>query len=143
MFWNLIQGPYLNKTRTHLQKVLGDDNVLMVKFAGEVTDMCPIDHYYAAYSKIWRGGILVGLRRYCFFGKPFFFLYVCGEFWIFRYILFSCITSHHYLSSDTIYKFYLFRIYICTIALFIFVASFFKLCYLSLTVMFLLDPTWQ
>ncbi|POO00835.1 RNA-dependent RNA polymerase-type [Trema orientale] len=59
-----FKGPHLNKTRTHLQKVLGDDNVLMVKFAEEVTSR---DHYYAGYSKIAREGILVGLRRYCFF----------------------------------------------------------------------------
>jgi hypothetical protein len=31
-----IQGPYLHKTKTHLQRVLGDENVLAVKFAEEV-----------------------------------------------------------------------------------------------------------
>ncbi|EXB59781.1 putative RNA-dependent RNA polymerase 4 [Morus notabilis] len=65
-----FKGPYLEKPKKHLQKVLGDDNVLMVKFAEEEAERFSIgsrDHYYAGYSKICREGILVGLRRYCFF----------------------------------------------------------------------------
>ncbi|KAK0572519.1 hypothetical protein LWI29_032755 [Acer saccharum] len=60
-----FQGPFLTHTKTHLQRELGDDNVLMVKFAEEVTDQRSSD--YAKYSKIAREGILVGLRRYHFF----------------------------------------------------------------------------
>ncbi|KAK1572476.1 hypothetical protein Q3G72_033129 [Acer saccharum] len=60
-----FKGPFLTHTKTHLQRELGDDNVLMVKFAEEVTDQRSSD--YAKYSKIAREGILVGLRRYHFF----------------------------------------------------------------------------
>lgn len=70
-----LQGPCLNNTkRTLLQKVLGDDNVLMVKFSDVVTERVPTaikDNNYANYSKVAREGILVGLRRYQFFGMPF------------------------------------------------------------------------
>ncbi|KAL5771145.1 hypothetical protein ACOSP7_015299 [Xanthoceras sorbifolium] len=64
-----FKGPYLNHTITHLQRELGDDNVLMVKFAEEVTGRRSFANNsdYAKYSKIAREGILVGLRRYCFF----------------------------------------------------------------------------
>ncbi|KAK2650448.1 hypothetical protein Ddye_017937 [Dipteronia dyeriana] len=60
-----FKGPYLTHTKTHLQRELGDDNVLMVKFAEEVTDQRSSD--YAKYIKILREGILVGLRHYHFF----------------------------------------------------------------------------
>ncbi|XP_057969037.1 probable RNA-dependent RNA polymerase 5 isoform X2 [Malania oleifera] len=65
------RGPYLNKQRTHLQRVLGDDNVLIVKFANREIDLstsatCSGNHY-TAYSSIAKEGILVGLRRYRFF----------------------------------------------------------------------------
>ncbi|ONH97965.1 hypothetical protein PRUPE_7G221200 [Prunus persica] len=66
-----FKGPCLNNTkRTLLQKVLGDDNVLMVKFSDVVTERVPTaikDNNYANYSKVAREGILVGLRRYQFF----------------------------------------------------------------------------
>ncbi|BFG39850.1 hypothetical protein CerSpe_261240 [Prunus speciosa] len=66
-----FKGPCLNNTkRTLLQKVLGDDNVLMVKFSDVVTEKVPTgfkDNNYANYSKVAREGILVGLRRYRFF----------------------------------------------------------------------------
>ncbi|KAF3442984.1 hypothetical protein FNV43_RR16902 [Rhamnella rubrinervis] len=62
-----FKGPYLEKTRTHLQKVLGDDSVLMVKFAEEVNGRDVSDYPYAAYMKIAREGIPVGLRKYRFF----------------------------------------------------------------------------
>ncbi|VVA10487.1 PREDICTED: probable RNA-dependent [Prunus dulcis] len=66
-----FKGPCLNNTkRTLLQKVLGDDNVLMVKFSDVVTEKVPTaikDNNYANYSKVAREGILVGLRRYQFF----------------------------------------------------------------------------
>ncbi|KAF3442981.1 hypothetical protein FNV43_RR16899 [Rhamnella rubrinervis] len=62
-----FKGPYLEKKRTHLQKVLGDDSVLMVKFAEEVNGMDVRDYPYAGYMKIAREGIPVGLRKYRFF----------------------------------------------------------------------------
>ncbi|XP_023006718.1 probable RNA-dependent RNA polymerase 5 isoform X2 [Cucurbita maxima] len=65
-----FKGPFLNHTKTHLQRVLGDDNVLMVKFAEDVSDRCSISHpggSFYAYKKIARDGILLGLRRYQFF----------------------------------------------------------------------------
>ncbi|XP_050363842.1 probable RNA-dependent RNA polymerase 3 [Argentina anserina] len=66
-----FKGPYLYKIRrTLLQKELGDDNVLMVKFAKEEVQRCQIpagDINYSTYMKVAREGILVGLRRYRFF----------------------------------------------------------------------------
>ncbi|KAL5572575.1 hypothetical protein UlMin_022172, partial [Ulmus minor] len=63
-----FKGPYLSKTRTHLQKVLGDDNVLLVKFEQGETRRSDIgkkgDYYHMQFR---REGILVGLRRYRFF----------------------------------------------------------------------------
>ncbi|XP_051113989.1 probable RNA-dependent RNA polymerase 5 [Andrographis paniculata] len=53
-----LRGPYLNSSRTHLQKSLGDDNVLMVKFTeGGAYDT----------NNIVEEGIFVGLRQYRFF----------------------------------------------------------------------------
>ncbi|KAJ0031828.1 hypothetical protein Pint_13263 [Pistacia integerrima] len=57
-----FKGPYLNQTKTHLQRELGDDNVLMVKFEEDSSTS-----HYDVYRKIGREGILVGLRRYWFF----------------------------------------------------------------------------
>ncbi|KAL2500917.1 putative RNA-dependent RNA polymerase 5 [Forsythia ovata] len=50
-----FKGPYLNTIRTHLQRVLGDENVLIVKF--------PEDGICGTNEE----GILVGLRRFRFF----------------------------------------------------------------------------
>ncbi|KAG6662192.1 probable RNA-dependent RNA polymerase 5 isoform X2 [Carya illinoinensis] len=66
-----FKGPYLHKTKTHLQRVLGDENVLVVKFAEEGVDrnrrsIISFDDY-SMYSKIAREGIHVGTHRYCFF----------------------------------------------------------------------------
>ncbi|KAF5481968.1 hypothetical protein F2P56_002575 [Juglans regia] len=66
-----FKGPYLHKTKTHLQRVLGDENVLVVKFAEERVDrnkrgIISFDDY-SIYSKIAREGIHVGTRRFCFF----------------------------------------------------------------------------
>lgn len=53
-----FKGPLLDTTRTHLQRALGDENVLCVKFASE-NECC---------AKIVADeGILVGMRRYRFF----------------------------------------------------------------------------
>jgi hypothetical protein len=67
----------MDSTTNHLQTVLGDDNVLIVKFAnvnGDTND----DHSFAAHYQHYRGvidsGIILGLRRYQFFGKLYFWL---------------------------------------------------------------------
>lgn len=54
-----MQGPILNNTKTHLQRSLGDDNILVVKFLEDGSSMA---------GKIFEEGIIVGLRRYRFFG---------------------------------------------------------------------------
>jgi hypothetical protein len=72
-----IQGPYLHKTKTHLQRVLGDENVLAVKFAEKVAGRRIFScDYYSMYHKIAREGIRVGSRRDFFFGKLFFMPFV-------------------------------------------------------------------
>ena len=68
-----IQGPYLNKTRTLLQKALGDENVLLVKLAEEMSDDA-----LAMYRKIAKEGIPVGLRRYKFFGNFYCLCSLCA-----------------------------------------------------------------
>lgn len=70
----IMQGPYLNSSRTHLQRSLGDDNVLTVKFLEN-------EDYPA--GKIIEEGLIVGLRRYRFFGD--YSIYVS------RLILLFCI----------------------------------------------------
>ncbi|XP_061949141.1 probable RNA-dependent RNA polymerase 5 isoform X3 [Populus nigra] len=66
-----FKGPYLSKLRNVLQRTLGDDNILMVKF-GEVKDdrdsgSSSLDDYFSKYNKVLREGIYVGLRCYRFF----------------------------------------------------------------------------
>ncbi|XP_058074194.1 probable RNA-dependent RNA polymerase 5 isoform X2 [Magnolia sinica] len=60
-----FKGPYLQNKRTHLQRVLGDDNILNVRFA----DLDESRHAArnALYHCIAKEGILVGLRHYHFF----------------------------------------------------------------------------
>lgn len=53
-----FQGPCLNTTKTHLQRELGDENVLIAKFLGEGKH---------SVTKIANEGILVGSRHYRFF----------------------------------------------------------------------------
>ncbi|KAL9141791.1 hypothetical protein ABFS82_14G127600 [Erythranthe guttata] len=53
-----FKGPILNNTRTHLQRSLGDDNILIVKF---------LEDGAALTGNIVKEGIHVGLRRYQFF----------------------------------------------------------------------------
>ncbi|KAL6984747.1 RNA-directed RNA polymerase, partial [Sarracenia purpurea var. burkii] len=76
-------GPFLSTTRTHLQRELGDNSVLTVKFAEEATG-CPnkvtcSSNYAAVFNKIADEGILVGLRRYRFFGDDENGYVVCDE----------------------------------------------------------------
>lgn len=53
----------MESTGTHLHKVLGDDNVLTVKFA----DVPGHELYYSTYRELAKIGIMIGLRRYQFF----------------------------------------------------------------------------
>ncbi|EYU30717.1 hypothetical protein MIMGU_mgv1a001145mg [Erythranthe guttata] len=53
-----FKGPYLNSMKTHLQRSLGDDNILIVKF---------LEDGAFGTGNIAQEGILVGLRRYRFF----------------------------------------------------------------------------
>ncbi|KAL8189027.1 hypothetical protein R6Q57_029288 [Mikania cordata] len=64
-----FKGPYLDTRRNHLQRELGDDNVLIVQFVDDAnTPDMPSNHcsWIAAYQRI-SGGISVGLRRYRLF----------------------------------------------------------------------------
>ena len=64
------QGPLLEPTGTHLHKVLGDANVLTVKFE-DVPRNSSTDRY-TTYRRIAKNGIMLGLRRYQFFGGSIF-----------------------------------------------------------------------
>ncbi|EHA8586808.1 RNA-dependent RNA polymerase [Cocos nucifera] len=59
----IFKGPYLQVTKTHLQRVLGDDNVLLVKFAGEMHGGKRSEHHIVSssdvYHKFAKEGILV------------------------------------------------------------------------------------
>jgi len=57
----------MDNKRTHLQKVLGDDIVLVVKFM--VPSDNNADFYRQQYHKIVEDGIVLGLRLYRFFGE--------------------------------------------------------------------------
>ncbi|XP_077209951.1 putative RNA-dependent RNA polymerase 5 isoform X2 [Tasmannia lanceolata] len=55
-----FKGPFIDKKKTHLQRVLGDENILDVRFAED-------GFAENVYDKIVTEGIVVGLRRYRFF----------------------------------------------------------------------------
>lgn len=57
----------MENQRTHLQKVLGDDSVLVVKFV--VPSETNANFYRQHYHKVAEDGIVLGLRRYRFFGE--------------------------------------------------------------------------
>ncbi|KFK40360.1 hypothetical protein AALP_AA3G363800 [Arabis alpina] len=63
-----FKGPLLEHTGTHLHKVLGDENVLTVKFA-DVPKYSSIDcnDRDLIYKRVVKNGIMIGLRRYQFF----------------------------------------------------------------------------
>ncbi|XP_010416585.1 PREDICTED: probable RNA-dependent RNA polymerase 5 isoform X1 [Camelina sativa] len=63
-----FKGPLLENTGTHLHKVLGDENVLTVKFTDvqKKSSTYSGDRYFT-YKGIAKNGIMVGLRRYQFF----------------------------------------------------------------------------
>nr|QCD25904.1 RNA-dependent RNA polymerase 3 [Helianthus tuberosus] len=64
-----FKGPYLDTKRTHLQRELGDENVLIIQFADDpnMSDI-PSNHcnWSGAYNTI-SGGISIGLRHYRLF----------------------------------------------------------------------------
>eukprot|EP01018_Ginkgo_biloba_P002643 Gb_32086 [translate_table: standard] len=65
-----FKGPFLENTKTHLQRVLGDEHVLQVHFAEELNiegKSQPSSEEQQRYHRLAIGGILVGLRRYQFF----------------------------------------------------------------------------
>jgi hypothetical protein len=69
-YW--FQGPYIEKTTTRLHKVVGDDNVLVVKFSDISEHTNASDNLATcrdAYTHIFEDGIMLGLRRYRFFSK--------------------------------------------------------------------------
>ncbi|KAF2948935.1 probable RNA-dependent RNA polymerase 4 [Oryza sativa Japonica Group] len=64
----IFKGPYIENRRTHLQKVLGDDNVLVVKFMEISSDTeTDLSTYLEHYHKVAEEGIVLGLRCYRFF----------------------------------------------------------------------------
>ncbi|KFK40359.1 hypothetical protein AALP_AA3G363700 [Arabis alpina] len=63
----IFKGPLMEKTATHLHKVLGDENVLTVKFAYVSRDENYCFDPYPTYQWIAKNGIMIGLRRYQFF----------------------------------------------------------------------------
>lgn len=99
-----IQGPYIENTRTHLQKSLGDDNVLVVKFAdipGHMNTADKFGIYCTYYSQVAEDGIILGLRRYRFFSK--FFPSNIASLSLLFYSLQSLSSP---LSESTTYEFY-------------------------------------
>ncbi|URE46872.1 RNA-dependent RNA polymerase [Musa troglodytarum] len=70
--WTGIPGPYFQLQRTHLQRILGDDNVLLVKFSEEMSGEKGSSRSFqisdSVYHKVAEEGIFVGLRWYQFFG---------------------------------------------------------------------------
>ncbi|MED6125806.1 hypothetical protein PIB30_072109 [Stylosanthes scabra] len=65
-----FKGPILQTSRTHLQKTLGDDNVLLVRFSESESirnSQNTVDEAMKLYEKFGKEGIQVGLRLYRFF----------------------------------------------------------------------------
>ncbi|KAJ3693856.1 hypothetical protein LUZ60_009336 [Juncus effusus] len=64
-----FKGPFLEPTKTHLQRVLGDENILQVKFE-ETSEDKKSHHdflnYCFVYQKVAEQGITLGLRKYRF-----------------------------------------------------------------------------
>ncbi|KAF3319962.1 putative RNA-dependent RNA polymerase 5 isoform X1 [Carex littledalei] len=65
-----FKGPFLESTKTHLQRVLGDENILQVKFeevSQEKKTKYDFDNYYCdVYHRVAEQGIEIGLRQYQF-----------------------------------------------------------------------------
>ncbi|KAF7035733.1 hypothetical protein CFC21_046550 [Triticum aestivum] len=63
----IFKGPYLETSRNKLQKVVGDENILVVKFSdipGQRNFGNNVGAYYSVYHKVAEDGISLGLRRY-------------------------------------------------------------------------------
>ncbi|KAL6627248.1 hypothetical protein ACP70R_030974 [Stipagrostis hirtigluma subsp. patula] len=64
----VLKGPYIENKRTYLQKILGDDNVLVVKFMDNPSETnTDFGIYCQHYHKVAEDGIVLGLRHYRFF----------------------------------------------------------------------------
>ncbi|XP_078164219.1 putative RNA-dependent RNA polymerase 3 isoform X2 [Carex rostrata] len=65
-----FKGPFLESTKTHLQRVLGDENVLQVNFeevSQEKKTHDDFDNYYCdVYHRVAEQGIELGMRQYQF-----------------------------------------------------------------------------
>ncbi|XP_078164221.1 putative RNA-dependent RNA polymerase 3 [Carex rostrata] len=65
-----FKGPFLESTKTHLQRVLGDENILQVKFedvSQEKKTHNDFDNYYCdVYHRVAEQGIELGMRQYQF-----------------------------------------------------------------------------
>ncbi|CAM0880239.1 unnamed protein product [Alopecurus aequalis] len=61
----IFKGPYFENAKNHLQKVVGDDNILVVKFP-EIPGHTNVDDYFGTYHQVAEKGIILGLRRYRF-----------------------------------------------------------------------------
>ncbi|XP_044975323.1 probable RNA-dependent RNA polymerase 3 isoform X3 [Hordeum vulgare subsp. vulgare] len=65
----VFKGPYIENTRTSLQKVVGDDNVLVVNFSDISGHTNAGDNFETSchfYHHVFEDGIILGLRRYRF-----------------------------------------------------------------------------
>ncbi|KAJ0239140.1 RNA-dependent RNA polymerase 4 [Hirschfeldia incana] len=62
-----FKGPLTESTGTHLHNILGDENVLTVKFADVPGEATYCNDIYSTYKEIAKNGIMIGLRRYQFF----------------------------------------------------------------------------
>uniref|UniRef100_A0ACD5VTA2 Uncharacterized protein n=1 Tax=Avena sativa TaxID=4498 RepID=A0ACD5VTA2_AVESA len=61
----IFKGPYSENGKTHLQNVVGDDNILVVKFP-EMPGHTNVDEYFRTYRQVAEEGIILGSRRYRF-----------------------------------------------------------------------------
>nr|GEZ81978.1 RNA-dependent RNA polymerase, eukaryotic-type [Tanacetum cinerariifolium] len=67
--WNLL-GPFVNTRRTHLQRELGDDNVLIVQFTDHLDPDMPFDQQsWIAARQTISDRISIGVRHYSLFGS--------------------------------------------------------------------------
>ncbi|XBI11519.1 hypothetical protein VPH35_138566 [Triticum aestivum] len=65
----VFKGPYIENARTSLQKVVGDDNVLVVNFSDISGHTNAGDNFETGchfYHHVFEDGIILGLRRYRF-----------------------------------------------------------------------------
>ncbi|KAJ9538781.1 hypothetical protein OSB04_031514 [Centaurea solstitialis] len=66
-----FKGPYLNTGRTRMQRELGDDNVMIIRFTdGPATPHMPSNQcsWIGAFNRVAEG-ISIGLRHYCYYAS--------------------------------------------------------------------------